>query len=222
MTRKPSTNPRKSASQARSRQTVDALLEATARVLIKEGYDKTSTNNIATVAGVSIGSLYQYFPTYESILLTWYERVATEAAREIRIVTVSRMDMPLAQSIRLSCQNLLRLYEQHWMALIEMPRQVPQIRDAIRHTSLEILNRGNIKLYLSQHPEFDLQQSDRHAFFIETFINEVIERFVVERPAFVTSADVLDEISSFIFAYLERKRVPPMADSGTFVKDRQS
>src|SRR6202451_4373701 len=67
MTRKHAKNPRKPATQARSRQTVDALLEATARVLIKEGYDKTSTNKIAAVAGVSIGSLYQYFPTKEAL-----------------------------------------------------------------------------------------------------------------------------------------------------------
>ena len=203
--------------QQRARHTVDAILQATEELLATRRFEEVNTRLIAERAGVSIGSLYQYFPTYESILLTWYERVATEAAREIRIVTVSTMDRPLAEAIRLSCQNLLRLYELHWMALIEMPRQVPQIRDAIRHTSLEILNRGNIKLYLSQHPEFDLQQSDRHAFFIETFINEVIERFVVERPAFVTSADVLDEISAFIFAYLERKRVPPIADRSALV-----
>src|SRR5438552_525696 len=59
--RRPQTNPRKTASQNRSRLTVDALVEATARVLIKEGYDRASTNKIAAVAGVSIGSLYQYF-----------------------------------------------------------------------------------------------------------------------------------------------------------------
>ena len=62
MARRPQTAPRKTASQKRSRLTVDALVEATARVLIKEGYDRASTNKIAAMAGVSIGSLYQYFP----------------------------------------------------------------------------------------------------------------------------------------------------------------
>lgn len=56
------TNPRKSASQERSRMTVEAILDATARVLVREGYARTSTNRVAAVAGVSIGSLYQYFP----------------------------------------------------------------------------------------------------------------------------------------------------------------
>jgi AcrR family transcriptional regulator len=68
MARKPATNPRKSASQERSRLTVEALLEATARVLMKDGYDRASTNKIAAVAGVSIGSLYQYFPSKEALV----------------------------------------------------------------------------------------------------------------------------------------------------------
>ena len=61
-------NPRKSASQERSRLTVQAILDATARILVREGFDKASTNRIAEVAGVSIGSLYQYFPSKEAIV----------------------------------------------------------------------------------------------------------------------------------------------------------
>ena len=59
MMRRPLSKPRKIASQQRSRATVDALVEATARILVKEGFDKASTNRIAEVAGVSVGSLYQ-------------------------------------------------------------------------------------------------------------------------------------------------------------------
>jgi AcrR family transcriptional regulator len=47
--------------QARSRETVKAIREATTRILGREGLAKLSTNRIAEVAGVSIGSLYQFF-----------------------------------------------------------------------------------------------------------------------------------------------------------------
>jgi len=67
-------NPRKQASQERSRATVAALVEATARILVNEGFDKTSTNRIAEVAGVSVGSLYQYFPSKEALVLAVAER----------------------------------------------------------------------------------------------------------------------------------------------------
>ena len=54
MARKPVIKPRKIATQVRSRATVESLVEATARILVKEGFDKASTNRIAAVAGVSL------------------------------------------------------------------------------------------------------------------------------------------------------------------------
>src|SRR5258708_21600405 len=66
MARKLQTNPRKLASQERSRSTVDALLEATARVLTKEGYDRASTNRIAEVAGGRNASLLPDFFSKEA------------------------------------------------------------------------------------------------------------------------------------------------------------
>jgi AcrR family transcriptional regulator len=49
-------------------------VEATARILVIEGFDKASTNRIAEIAGVSIGSLYQYFPSKEALVLAVVER----------------------------------------------------------------------------------------------------------------------------------------------------
>jgi AcrR family transcriptional regulator len=55
---------------ARAQATHDALLQATARILLREGLDAVTTNRVAEVAGVSIGSLYQYFPDKQSLLDT--------------------------------------------------------------------------------------------------------------------------------------------------------
>ena len=59
--------PRKSPVQARSAATVDAILEAAARILESEGFEGYTTNAIAKRAGVSIGSLYQYFPNKDAV-----------------------------------------------------------------------------------------------------------------------------------------------------------
>jgi AcrR family transcriptional regulator len=61
-------SPRKQPIQERSAATVEAILEASIQVLLREGYGKLTTTRIAEVAGVSIGSLYQYFPNKRSIL----------------------------------------------------------------------------------------------------------------------------------------------------------
>lgn len=68
------TTPRKEPAQARSKALVDAIIEATARVLIERGLEGLNTNEVATVAGVSIGSLYQYFPSKEALLASLIER----------------------------------------------------------------------------------------------------------------------------------------------------
>ena len=59
-------------------------MEATARILIKEGYDQASTNKIAAVAGVSIGSLYQYFPSKEALVAAVIERHTQELSQVVR------------------------------------------------------------------------------------------------------------------------------------------
>lgn len=70
--------PRRIPRQSRSRALVDAILEATARVLTERGYAGTNTNLVAERAGVSVGSVYQYFPNKDSLLTALHERHAME------------------------------------------------------------------------------------------------------------------------------------------------
>lgn len=63
----PAKRPRRKAKQERSRATVDALLEAAARVLARHGYAGANTNRIAEAAGASVGTLYEYFANKEAI-----------------------------------------------------------------------------------------------------------------------------------------------------------
>lgn len=100
MARKPPTKPRKNASQARSRATVDALVEATARILVREGFEKTSTNRIAEIAGVSVGSLYQYFPSKEALVAAVIDRHNEEIMTIVRAAFVEVADMPIEKAVR--------------------------------------------------------------------------------------------------------------------------
>jgi AcrR family transcriptional regulator len=62
-------NPRKQARQSRAGVTVEAIVEAAARILSTDGAPALTTNRIAEVAGVSVGSVYQYFPNKEAIVV---------------------------------------------------------------------------------------------------------------------------------------------------------
>ena len=70
MASKKEVSPRKLAKQERSKFTVDAILEAATRIFRKSQLTETSTNKIAELAGVSIGTLYQYFPNKESLAVS--------------------------------------------------------------------------------------------------------------------------------------------------------
>lgn len=74
-------DPRRTPTQRRSRETVAVILEAAARILASDGADALSTNHIAEVAGVSVGSLYQYFPDRDSLVAALVDdRLARDAA----------------------------------------------------------------------------------------------------------------------------------------------
>jgi len=76
-------NPRKMPRQARSKATVDAIITAAAHILIERGYEGATTGRIAERAGVSIGSLYQYFPNKEALVAALIEGHANEIVRVI-------------------------------------------------------------------------------------------------------------------------------------------
>jgi AcrR family transcriptional regulator len=75
-----SLNPRKKPQQRRSRVTIDAIFEATIQVLLANGLDRTTTIQIAERAGVSVGSLYQYFPNKRALLAAVVRRHVGEVA----------------------------------------------------------------------------------------------------------------------------------------------
>ena len=198
--------PRKTPRQKRAQTTVDCILQATEELVRKHGFSQIGTRLIAERAGVSIGSLYQYFPTFESILLSWYEGVATSAARKMKIATVDVIDIDLESSIRITVRALLRVYEDHALVLIRMPAEVPEIGRAIASTSFERLNRAVMRLFFNQHHEFAPRDTDRHIFFIESILLNVLRQYVVERPRGVTRKAVLDELSRLLAAYLAGHR----------------
>jgi AcrR family transcriptional regulator len=66
--------PKKTPRQSRSSATFDAIVDSGARILREDGYGALTTNRVAELAGVSVGSLYQYFPNKEAILVELVRR----------------------------------------------------------------------------------------------------------------------------------------------------
>lgn len=78
-----SITPRKRPRQSRAQATVDAILEATAHILVDVGWDNLNTNEVARRAGVSVGSLYQYFSNKQSLLAELHYQHALQTSTPV-------------------------------------------------------------------------------------------------------------------------------------------
>ena len=212
MARRPQTNPRKTASQKRSRMTVDALVEATARVLIKEGYDRASTNKIAAVAGVSIGSLYQYFPSKEALVAAVIDRHTRELSQLVRAALLKVAGRPIeiaARELVAAAIDAHRIDPRLHRVLAE---QVPRSGRLENIDAVERDARAVFRNYLEAHrSEIDIADLDLAAFILVTTVEALTHSAVLRRPDILAdekAGEFVDEVTGLLLRYL--RPTPPL------------
>jgi AcrR family transcriptional regulator len=92
--------PRKTPIQARSTVTVEAITEATVQVLLSHGIERFTTTRVAERAGVSVGTLYQYYPNKQSLLFAVLENHMNNVAAKVEAACERARHEPLAEMIR--------------------------------------------------------------------------------------------------------------------------
>jgi len=100
--------PRKSPVQARSAASVDAILEATIQVLLNVGKQRLTTTRVALRAGVSVGTLYQYFPNKSALLQAALKRHLGEVTDAIELVCKEQRGRTLRQMVTALITAFLR------------------------------------------------------------------------------------------------------------------
>ena len=206
MALKAAAKPRKQASQARSRATVHALVEATARILIGEGYDKANTNRIAEVAGVSVGSLYQYFPGKEALVVA----VAERHNRAIMDIVGSVFDDIQSLAIQDAVRRLAAVAVQAHRIDPDLHRvlaeQIPRV-GALKDIDMAISDAHAIfRNYLENRRE-ELCVSDvpRAAFVCATAIEALAHNAVLYRPDILSddlAEALIDDIARLVTRFL--------------------
>src|SRR5215471_19416500 len=93
--------------QRRARQTVDAVLDAVVRVLKREGFKAVTTNRLAEVAGVSIGSVYQYFPDKRAIFVALHQRHIEQIDRMVETKLVEHAASSLNDLVRAMVEGMI-------------------------------------------------------------------------------------------------------------------
>jgi len=142
--------PRKKPVQSRSRATVGAVLEAAARVLEERGLAGFNTNAVAVRAGVSIGSLYQYFPSKDAILVALMEQSMTMFSEDLSEAIDGAPGDSLAEDLKFMLQmglmshlrrpNLMRLLEGEFQRL-EAYINKASSHMAVRGATIRLLER---------------------------------------------------------------------------------
>jgi AcrR family transcriptional regulator len=206
MARKLQTTPRKSASQERSRSTVDALLEATARILVKEGYGRASTNRIAEVAGVSIGSLYQYFPSKEALVAAVIDRHTQEVSQLTRNALVKMAARPIEVAAREFVSIAIDAHRVNPKLHGVLSEQIPRVG---RLENIEANVRESYALvrgYLEAHrDEIDVEDLDLAAFVVVTAVEALTHAAVLRRPDILTDEKArrfVDDVTGLLVRYL--------------------
>jgi AcrR family transcriptional regulator len=202
MPRKPPIKPRKHASQDRSRATVDTLLEATARILVKDGFDHASTNRIAAKAGVSVGSLYQYFPCKESLVAAVIERHNRELMQIVRAELAQVADLPIEQAVRKLVSAAIAAHRFDPKLHRVLAEQIPRTG---KLENIETFNRENYALFrafLENHrAEFRPVDLGLAAFVCVTSIEALTHTAVLHHPE-QDFAALVDEATRLVVHYL--------------------
>jgi AcrR family transcriptional regulator len=99
--------PRKTPVQTRAAVTVGAISEATIQVLLSDGVDRLTTTRVAERAGVSVGTLYQYYPNKQSLLFAVLADHLDKVAVAVETACAQARDQPLADMLRIVVEAFL-------------------------------------------------------------------------------------------------------------------
>jgi len=197
-------NPRKQPYQKRAQATVDAIFTATAQILVEQGYERATTARIAERAGVSIGSLYQYFPNKEGLVAGLVERHASEIVSILRAALEDTAHLSFEQGLAAFIKAGVAAHRLdpalHKILFEQVPRigRIGHVMDTGREvTSL-------VETFLRRHaaalrPGLDLAIA---AIIVETAAEAIVHKCVVERPDLLEQQRVDREVVDLIVRYL--------------------
>ena len=206
--KKSAVSPRKTPAQDRSRATVDVILDAAARILIKDGYAGFTTNRVAEKAGVSVGSLYQYFPNKEALLGELMRLHVLELERGMEAITAGASQRPLAEIVRAIIEDNVRAHlvdpELHRV----LSEEVPHLGSADWRSGYDERCTCFVRDFLeARRSELSVGDLDLAVYLVTRTVHTAIHDAVARRPDDLRSGALAEELSRMIVTYLTGKAV---------------
>lgn len=194
---------RKRPQQQRSRQMVDTLIEATARIIARHGLDSTTTPLIAEAAGVSVGSLYQYFEDKDALIAALLDKLAHDVTALLNRSISPHDPLPLAELVGQSIRVTLALMHTNEGLYLEIARNwhrlpVHRVADVLEQHVMDIGRRYFLK-HLDTYPVPDLQV---RLFVAYNSVIFTLVRFISQERALLTEDEVVDGLTRMVTRYL--------------------
>lgn len=198
--------PRKAPSQERAEVTVQSLLDATAAEILEGGYDRMSTNKIAKRAGVSVGSLYQYFPNKEAIVVALRRRSADRERENVRAAMADLDDAEFPLLVRGVIKAVIASYLTEPELRKAYATQVPPIAGLAPDWDADRLVLQLFLEWLSRHPgTVKVGDQEMTMFVILHSVDGAVRQALLERPAYLTAETFVDELVRMAVGYLTGK-----------------
>lgn len=206
MPQKMLTTARKKPAQERSKATVDAILDATARVLRKEGYDRASTNRIAEAAGVSIGSLYQYFPSKEALTAALIDRHRAEVMEIFHRRMSEVGDRPLRVAIETIVRAMVEVHSVDPALHRILSEQVPKVgRLAALLEDVEVTAGSVARAFLeSRRSALRVKDLDAAVFVIVHAVESITHHAARYYGSRFPPETVVEEVTDLVHRYLAK------------------
>ena len=201
------TSLRKEPSQRRSKELVDIIVKATTRVLLKEGYEGCTTNRVAEVAGVSIGSVYQYFPNKESLVVRVMERHQEKLFAVMSEHLASLKDATLEQAARTLVRAMLDAHQVEPRLHRVLREQVPRIGALKALHERYAAYEPMVTAWLEAHQaQLGPSEPAVATWMLIGAVDGVLGRVLVDRPGWLEQEQLSLELERLIVAYLRGAR----------------
>lgn len=193
---------RKKPKQKRSRQMVDALIEATATAIVERGLEGITTHHIAETAGVSVGSLYQYFDDKEALVEALVDKLANEIAQALLRLPMSQ-DGDLRSNVALIIQfgfGLLNSRDGLYLELVRNWHSLPtdRVMDILQQSFMDLS-----RVYFLKHYQNNpIQDLHVRIFIISNSVMFTMVRFIGQ-PQMMTQEEITCGLTDMVVGYLE-------------------
>jgi AcrR family transcriptional regulator len=181
---------------------VQAVLDAVIRILKREGSAAVTTNRIAEVAGVSIGSVYQYFPDKRAIYAALHQRHMEEIDRLVEKTLVKNATAPLRVLIRAMIEAMVDAHTTVPEFFQALQTQVPRRADGTKDFAVRL--HGAFRLAIASKAK-ELKRGhdlDKITFIVTHMIDSLSHGVVLRRPPNLSLADAKEESVRAVLAYL--------------------